>query len=320
MALPPLHLTTGDPRADTRFAYAQGYWEDGDTEAAQDMARQTLEIAPHFAPAFTLLGKALLKLNHQQEAIEAFLQALQQDKHDLSGAKLELIKLKILPHDDAMSEAYIRSLFEAYAPRFDAHLNQDLHYRAPLLIHAMLERTAPQRQYKRVLDIGCGTGLMGQAIHSQALWLEGCDLSPAMVAQADTKKIYDDLSVEEAVKFLNQQSQKADLILAADVLVYMGNLAALFSAIGNTLSEDGYFAFTVQSHDGSDFRLGDDARYAHSNSYIKECLTDNYLTLVIHDEVSTRQDRGKAVPGALYLVKNLPNERFTLTTKKGNKD
>jgi predicted TPR repeat methyltransferase len=300
--LPPLHLSTGDPRADTRFAYAQSYWEEGDIKVAFELAQQVLELAPDFAPAYTLLGRALLALNRGKEAVSVFHQALSKDEQDLSGAGLELAKLGILP-EKALREGFIRSLFDAYAPRFEAHLTQELHYRAPLLMMNMLEYHFPQRHYNRVLDIGCGTGLMGEAIRPHCAWLAGCDLSPVMMAQAQMKGVYDHLAAEEAIHFLKKQTDQADLILAADVLVYMGDLALLFFAAEQVMHDESCFVFTVQDYDGSGFQLGDDARYAHSKEYVKSCLANRNLIIFEEEDVSTRRDQGKDVAGTLYLVK-----------------
>ena len=75
-------------------------------------------------------------------------------------------------------QAYVARLFDDYAPRFDAHLIESLAYRAPALIADALDSAAPGRRFAHALDIGCGTGLMGQAVRGRVDHLTGVDLSP----------------------------------------------------------------------------------------------------------------------------------------------
>ena len=62
-----------------------------------------------------------------------------------------------------MPQAYVRALFDQYAPRFEFALVDDLGYRGPaLLFKAVLSVRAAARKpafFKRAIDLGCGTGL-----------------------------------------------------------------------------------------------------------------------------------------------------------------
>ena len=127
----------------------------------------------------------------------------------------------------ALPEAYVARLFDDYAPRFDAHLTKALDYRAPALIAEALDLAAPGRRFASALDIGCGTGLMGEAVRDRVDRLVGVDLSPGMIARARERGLYDELEVAEAAAFLARTAPGAyDCILAADALCYFGELRA----------------------------------------------------------------------------------------------
>jgi predicted TPR repeat methyltransferase len=151
------------------------------------------------------------------------------------------------------------------------------------------------------LDLGCGTGLMARALEGLCASVEGVDLSPRMLEKAQKTKLYDGLHEGELVAFLaDRASGEADLILAADVFVYMAALYAAFREAHRVLKHGGLFAFTVQAHEGEGFVLGADARYAHSEAYLRGLASAQGFTVTILENVSTRKDRGRPVPG--YLV------------------
>ena len=292
--------SSGDLLADRRYAYAVAAARDGDHEAAADLYEQTLEIVPDWAPAWLALGDARLALANQDGAIAAWQKALAIQPDDRLGAKPRLARFGIIPPLEAVGDAYIRALFDDYADRFDQHLREGLHYSGPETIMAALEHVAPKARFPRILDLGCGTGLMGEAIRPRADWLGGCDLSPAMVARAEAKGVYDWLSACSLLEALHQH--KADLILAADVFVYIGDLAPIFAACAASLPHRGLFAFTVQKGEAA-ISLGDDLRYAHSAQHITDWALASGLTIAHMADCTTRHDRGKPVPGLVCILR-----------------
>ncbi|HKH33859.1 MAG TPA: tetratricopeptide repeat protein, partial [Beijerinckiaceae bacterium] len=136
--------------------------DEGDHAVAADLAAQVLELVPRFAPAHALLGRAKLALGARETAIAAFEAALESEPEDTLGVRLELARLGALAPDEAIGHGYIRALFDDYAPRFEKHLIKNLNYRGPALIAAAVRRTCALRgrsfQFRRILDLGCGTG------------------------------------------------------------------------------------------------------------------------------------------------------------------
>ncbi|KAA2242064.1 methyltransferase [Salinarimonas soli] len=302
--LPPVRVTSGDPNADRRFAYAQGALDDGDHEAAADLAEQTLEITPDFAPAHALLGRARAASGQREAAIGAFQAALALDPEDPLGVRLELACLGALPQGEALGPGYVRALFDQYAPRFDAHLVGALGYRGPAVLMEALDAVAPGRSFDRALDLGCGTGLMGEVLRARAGHLAGCDLSPAMVEAARGKGIYDRLAAAELVAFLAAEPRAgADLVVAADVLVYVGDIAPVLAAAAGALMPGGLFGFTVQDHQAEGFALGEDARFAHAPAYLDAAARAAGFEVALSRAASTRRDRGADVPGRVLVLR-----------------
>lgn len=299
------HLSSGDLLADRRYAYAIAAAKDGDHEAAADLLAQALEIVPHWAPAWLALGDSHLALGATEEAITAWQKALNLQPSDELGAKPRLARQGVVPVADAVGDDYIRALFDDYAGRFDAHLRGALGYSGPETIMAALDQVAPGQAFARAYDLGCGTGLMGEAIRARAHWLGGCDLSPAMVAKAEGKAIYDELKAVSLLDYLENdylENVRADLVLAADVLVYLGDLAPIFKAVAATLTPGGLFAFTVQKGEGG-LSLGEDLRYAHGEALLREWAHAAGLEWVLCEPCVTRLDRGVPVPGLVLVLR-----------------
>ncbi len=307
MALKAVHRTTGDAIADRRFAYATAAFLDADWQAAIDLAGQTLELAPGFAPAHIMLGRAQAAMGRKDEAVAALGAGLALDPDDELGARIDLAKLGALPDDDAISDGYVRALFDHYAEGFEAHLTGALGYRGPALLKSAILaacealRIAPG--FMRAIDLGCGTGLMGRELAGMADVLVGVDLSPAMAAAAERTGVYAGVHVGNIIDFLDSEGERAaDLVAAADVVVYLGDLFPLMRAVARVLRPGGLFAFTVQAHRGHGFALGVDARYAHSEEYLRTVSDVSGLDVASFAAASTRQDRGLDVPGYVMVL------------------
>ncbi|NNM70921.1 class I SAM-dependent DNA methyltransferase [Enterovirga aerilata] len=304
--------SSGDLLADRRYAYAKSAFDEEDWEAAADLARQALELAPGFAPAWFLLGEACQKLaerdeTSRDEAVAAFSAARRFDPDDGLGAGVRLALLGAEEPRRAMSAAYVRSLFDEYAIRFDRHLRQSLAYRGPELLHDAVRRASSRIlrpfRFDLMLDLGCGTGLAAEVFRPQCRRIAGVDLSPAMARKAEAKGIYDEVEIGELLPWLEAWPEgAADLVLAADVFVYLADLAPVFAAAARALDREGLFAFTVQHHGGDGIILGEDQRYAHGEAHLRSLAAASSLDPVILERVSTRQDRGQDVPGLLLVL------------------
>lgn len=297
--------SSGDLSADRRYLWAEASLKDRDASAAADLFRQTLEIVPEWPPAWFGLGQALA-LAGDPEATDAFRRCLALAPDDALGAGVHLARLE--GRSEEMPGIYVAELFDAYAARFDAHLTGALDYRGPAVIVEALAKQY-QRQgrpfsFLQALDLGCGTGLMAEALKDRGGVIDGVDLSPNMLAIAAQRGSYRTLAEGEVVAHLAGLEPEAryDLVLAADVLVYIGDLVPLFQQIKCRLRNPGLFAFTVQLREGEGFGIGDDLRFAHSARYITSTAVAAGLTVSALEPVSTRKDAGHAVPGLVAVL------------------
>ncbi len=311
-------LSSGDLLADRRYAYAEACLAEGDPGAAAEMASQALDLAPDYAPAWFLLGRAREALCGQsrdeadrQAALSAFERALDLDPSDALGSRLHRAALGGGDALAAMSPAYIRALFDGYAPRFERHLVDELGYCGPALIVAALDALpgtppvcAPQH-FSNVLDLGCGTGLMGRALANRAGRLAGCDLSPAMLAQAGRTGLYERLVEADLVTFLaGEPEASADLIVAADVFIYLGNLTSALAGMARALRPGGLAVFTVQSpqEEETGVVLGADGRYAHADAYLQAEARQAELVVAEMRPAAIRRQKRIDVPGRLLIL------------------
>lgn len=295
--------TSGDLLADRRFAYGDAALNEGDWVAARDLFEQVIDIAPLWPPAHFALGKACLAQQDGPAARAAFEQVRRLDPEDRLGAGLMLATPGGGASREAMPDSFVAALFDEYAPRFDAHLVGALAYRAPELLAGMLSRH-PSLPVGDVCDLGCGTGLMARALPTpdQPFHWHGVDLSGAMLAEATKSGLYASLERAELLNWLSRRNDaSAALVIAADVFCYVPELAPVFVQAARVLQCGGRFAFSIQTHDGEGAIIGADARVHHAPQLVKDLAARSGFTLLEEAFVSTRQDRGQEVPGALYL-------------------
>ena len=294
-------LASSDLIAERRFARAKAAAKEGDWSAAAELYEQTVERAPHWAAAWFALAEAREKLGNFDAAAQAFRGTLAADPADVQGAAARLALIGRGDVPDTLPQAYVARLFDDYAPRFDKHLTKNLGYRAPALIAEALSAVASGRRFASALDLGCGTGLMGEALRGRVDHLVGVDLSPRMIAKADERGVYDERIVSDAAALMRERQGIFDLIVAADSLVYVGDLAPLFAAVGTTLTADGLFAFSVETHKGDGFELEPTMRFAHSRAYIEATAREAGFASLLIQSASTRREAGADAPGLICV-------------------
>jgi len=301
-----IFLSSGDLMADRRFDFARDLQLKGDLAAAADLLLQATELAPGFASAWFTLGKIRERLGESEAAIAAFRKAQVADPDDRHGASLRLILLGAEPVS-SMPPAYVRALFDQYAPKFEAALVDDLGYRGPaLLFKAVLSARAAIRKpalFKRAIDLGCGTGLAATAFAAQVDEFTGIDLSPRMIERARDTGLYAEVEVAEMVEGLRSKPDASvDLILAADAVVYLSDLAPLLSEARRVLAPGGLLAFTAETHGDDGVILGEGLRYAHGAGYLRASIEACGLALSRCEDLSARNEDNAPVPGLVVVA------------------
>ncbi|MFG1375563.1 methyltransferase domain-containing protein [Xanthobacter autotrophicus] len=300
------HLS-GDPVLDRRLDWARAFLAEGDASACAELLAETVADAPHFAAAWFLLGEARAALADRDGAAQAFARVRALDSDDVLGAGLHLARLGTAPAEGAMSAAYVRTLFDQYADRFDTALRDKLAYRGPELLFEALTRAASARgrtlAFAEGLDLGCGTGLAGVLFAQVVERLAGVDLSPAMLEKAAALNLYARLEAGEMGAALEAVPDASlDLVLAADALCYVADLAPILRAARRALRADGLFAFTLETHEGDGVILRDTLRYAHGAGHVRALAQAAGFAIVLLEPASTRAEKGVPVPGLIGVL------------------
>lgn len=273
----------------------------GRHDAALDAWTSALRLRPDHGPTWVLHGETLQQLDRHEEALASYDAALAHDPKlgvawSRRGALLKDIGRhaeasaafqQAIAHGDdpelnryflaALNGAdqpatppagYVEMLFDGYAEKFDQHLVQVLNYRAHRVLVDQL--SALGRRFARALDLGCGTGLCGPLLRPLAQRLEGVDLSAKMLGKAEALRVYDSLAQADLAEFLAQTDHRYDLVLAADVFIYVGALEEVFDGTARVIEPGGIFCFSVElATDDQDFVLRPSQRYAHSERYLR---------------------------------------------------
>jgi predicted TPR repeat methyltransferase len=265
--------------------------------------RRAIQIRPDSAEIYCELAQAQRMSGRRDEAAASYRQALRINPNDVQAGFL----LSALDRENAPRTApheYVARLFDSYADSFDATLVDRLEYRVPERIHrAVLEVIGGVPGKYDILDLGCGTGLCGVRFRDIAHRLVGVDLSPKMIEKSRERGIYDELLVSDVIETLSAPGVSYDLIVAADVFIYVGDLSAVFDACKTALRPKGLFAFSLEATEESEpFVLLPSARYAHSTGYIRGLSEVNGLKELRCEQIPIRREADAYINGHLFVL------------------
>lgn len=242
-------------------------------------------------------------------AVSGYHALLKIDPTDTAGVQLRLARLGAGPVPQTAPRSYVTSLFDENADEFDARLVGDLGYDVPEQMRAAVDALGPP-PIARILDLGCGTGLVGAAFADLGAQQVGIDLSPGMLTQAARRQIYDSLLLGEVVETLNALTAggapPADLILAADLLIYIGEPRPLLAAASAALAPGGHVIASTETlvpppDEPWTYRVGNGMRYAHDPGHIAEVIAGAGLTLRSLAPITVRMQADLPVPGHLAV-------------------
>ena len=209
---------------------------------------------------------------------------------------------------------YVEGLFDYFAADFDTQLVDVLKYDIPRQLSAAVRDIAkPSPRAWDVLDLGCGTGLAGVVVADVARQLVGVDLSSKMLAKAEARKIYQRLERNDLLVAMQaERDAQYDLVIAADVFVYVGRLDAIVAEAARLLRPGGLLAFSVEDMEHApaepqDFRLKRTARYGHSAEYLERLAAEQGFAIRHMRPVQVRIERGKPVDGSLAVWSRDPS-------------
>jgi len=297
----PLQASSGDLNADRRADFAEMLLTSGEPAQAAELLLGALELAPQWAAGWFRLGEMQEAAAALDQAAQAWTMALKLEPADRLGAALKLQLIGKAPAAAAPPSAFVETLFDHYAESFEDSLVGKLGYRMPDFLDQAI-RKARLGGFSLAVDLGCGTGLMGERLRPIADRLEGYDISASMLRKARAKGVYDWLAKADLQDFA-YAGPKADLVVAADVFIYVGALEGVVKTVARMLAEDGLFAFSIETLAGGDgFALQPSRRYAHSEAYVRRVLAANGFSILSLDSTIIRHDRREPIDGLAVVA------------------
>jgi predicted TPR repeat methyltransferase len=296
----------------TEYHYniAVAYMNLGHLEEAIEHFTQVLAADSQHVASLNNLAAIYWRLDRKDEAKTLLLKVLDidpnnQNSHYLLSAATHREEYKKAPED------YVKNLFDNYAVQYNEHLCKELKYSLPERIGALLETlpsvTKELKTNKSALDLGCGTGLLGSYLKPYFPKICGVDLSQKMLDIAKKTEYYDQLFCDDIQSFLLNTSEQFELITAAEVFEYCGDLSTLFFEIAHHLKPQGLFVFSIESTQEKDFTLQETARFAHNSEYIHRLAKQSNLTILEEIPLSARLQNNQPLSSRLFLL-----ERFIL--------
>jgi 2-polyprenyl-6-hydroxyphenyl methylase/3-demethylubiquinone-9 3-methyltransferase len=251
---------------------------------------------------------ALEKAGDVDAAVEAYEQVLAIDPDDHGGAAVRIAAMGRGETPAKAPDAYVETLFDQHAEVFEDVLVEQLGYHVPMLVRQRLQelKLGP---FKRMLDLGCGTGLTGGTLRDLCEDMTGIDISENMVEIAHEKDLYETLFVAEVEDFLDDNDEDPfDLITATDVLPYLGALEPLFFGAAENLTPGGLFIFSSETLpdavlEGRAYMVGPHQRFAHAGAYVRERLAATGFALVEITDINVRMEEGQPTPGHLVIAR-----------------
>ena len=270
--------------------------------------RKALAINPDFTEVHTNLGYTLVKLGRSDEALAEFRRVLELDSSN--SVSTHMVAALTGETTEAAPRDYVLKLFDDYAAEFEDHLVAGLGYHVPALMRQATDRlTNAKETFPRALDLGCGTGLVVECFRDIVGEFHGVDLSPRMLARAREKDLYDALFQEDVLEFLEHRDRAApgyDLVLAADLFIYIGALGPIFAAIGDAMTAGGRFVFSVEHLDQGSYKLQQTGRYCQSESYIRGLASNCGFSMELRESIDIREgEHGPLTGNILILRKDL---------------
>jgi len=256
-------------------------------------------LDPQNAIGWNNRGNALVAMGRLEEAVGCYDRALAlQPELPVTEQNRFLALLKLRRLSRIPSHA-LRAMFDEAASRYDAMM-EELCYRSHLHLRTLAERVLPRRGAGwRILDLGCGTGLAGDAFKDMAASgrLDGIDIAPRMIDAARERAIYDDLILGDLETVLSAPGRSYDLIVSADTMVYLGDVAPAFFGVANRLESGGFYLFACEAKDGEGWEQTPENRFRHSERYLRREAAHAGLSFVDLMECSLRRERHQPIRG-----------------------
>ncbi len=293
-------LRLGDSSEDTLYNLALCHQDLNDTAEASRLYDCILSKDPGHQPTLNNYAYLCHKSGDREKAGTLYRRLLEHNP-DHQAARHMLNALAGEKPDTAPLE-YVEEVFDNYAKDFEHSLVQQLHYKTPQILWDRYRRLFGETPRENCLDIGCGTGLAGVQFAPCCTRMTGVDISEEMLLIAKEKSLYNELIKDDIVHFLHTIPHSYNLIVAADVFTYIGDLSEMFTACFNKTAEEGVFLFSVEESTGNQFELKETGRFGHSVHYIQNVCQSAGWTILDNHLSKLRQDKGQWIKGFLFIL------------------
>ena len=265
---------------------------------------KAIELSPNYAECFFEKSFIYIVFNEHKKAIANLEKAIEYNYEPRDHAEFVLSALNPGQYMRQMPVNFAVELFDSYADRFEKHLVGDLKYNSPEVMLKMLSGHLTKKL--EILDIGCGTGLVGKLLKPHASKLVGVDLSKKMLEKAKLACDYDGLIEADIDQFLQGCDEKFDLVVAADVFIYIGELASIFQSLSRIIQKGGKFCFTVEKSEEEAYALSPKTlRYSQSKNYIEGLASQSNFAIRDCIEMAIRQEFEVDVAGYYFLLERV---------------
>jgi predicted TPR repeat methyltransferase len=140
----------------------------------------------------------------------------------------------------------------------------------------------------------------------------GVDLSSNMLELARKRNLYSRLLCVDLVAALRAETSASyDIVTAADVFIYVGNLDPVIPAVRRALRPGGLFGFSVEALQGATvkagaltmdgYHRGGTGRYAHAAAYLESLAQRNDFKVELVRESHLRLERNVPVKGWIVV-------------------
>ena len=321
--------------SDILFNLALSYKKVEDIDAAIEMYMAVLQHEPESIDALYNLAGCYREQKRYDSAIETYLKVIELESnhksannnlayvYHLQGDREKAIfhykkVLQIDPEHEAAAHMlaaltgeevssspgeYVKEVFDNYSEYYEKSLVVELEYAVPQKMRDIVTNGEKwKKSFRHGLDLGCGTGLSGEAFHGMVERLDGIDLAPKMVEIAQEKNIYGELYVSGISEFLDTAVGPFDFVLAADVFIYLGDLKETLQSVYTRTTEDVLFCFSTETVTEPGYTLRLTGRFGHSTCYIEEIASNTGWKILQKQSSSLRKEKGAWIEGTLWFM------------------
>lgn len=286
--------------------HATALMEIGEHEKALVGLDRALSLDPRHFVSWHNRANTLVALKRLDEAVECFSRALEIEPNhplaleNLDNALFQLGRLSRCP------PGFMRKLFDDFSSHYDDTMLAKLNYRAHLHLRDLADRVIPRPSSpQRILDLGCGTGLVGLAFRDFAAGgpIDGIDLAPKMIEASRARGIYRNLLLGDLEILLGSPGPQYDLVTAADTMIYIGDLSRCLSGVFRHLDPGGHYLFAVEALSGEGWEQTKENRFRHSAPYLRSAASEAGLEIVAVDDCILRNEHNAPVAGFVIALR-----------------